>query len=104
MTPLHSWTKEEAQKIRKKAYKFFLKGGHLWRLPKRIGGAPLRVIGKREDRTKLVSEFHNSLWAGHTGVWATFSKHKERYWWPNFYKDVAGYVETCETCQLHSNI
>jgi hypothetical protein len=45
MTPLTSWTKEEAQKIRKKAYKFFLKEGHLWRLPKRTGGAPLRVIG-----------------------------------------------------------
>ena len=31
MTPDASWTKDEANRIRKKAYRFFLWGGYLWK-------------------------------------------------------------------------
>ena len=36
-----------------------------------------------------MKEFHESLWAGHQSVWATFTEIKERYWWEGMYKDVA---------------
>lgn len=51
-----------------------------------------------------MKEFHESLWAGHRGVWATFTKIKERYWWKGMYKDVMQFVETCATCQIYSNV
>mgnify|MGYP000273496517 CR=1 FL=1 len=38
------WMKEEASRLRKKAYKFFLRGGKIWRHPKKRNGAPLRVV------------------------------------------------------------
>ena len=59
---------------------------------------------KKSDQRKLLTEFHDSLWAGHRGIWATFAKPKEKYWWPGFYKDVVKWVETCEECQLYSNV
>jgi transposase InsO family protein len=104
MTMDASLTKEEAQRIRKKAYQYFLKGGFLWRHPKRRTGIPRRVVVKKEDQMALMIEFHESAWAGHRGTWATFEKMKEKYWWPSMYKDVLHFVSTCETCQVHSNI
>lgn len=47
---------------------------------------------------KLMQEFHDSLWAGHRGVWATFSKLKEKYSLKGMYKDVSQFVESCVTC------
>ena len=42
-----SLTKEEALRVRKKAYRYFLKGGFLWRHPKRRTGIPRRVVVKK---------------------------------------------------------
>ena len=91
-------------KIRKKAYKYFLKDGALWRHAKKKNGTPMRVVCKLEDRQKLMSEFHDSVFAGHQGIWATFAKLKEKYWWSGIYKYVATYVETCKECQMFSNV
>ena len=103
MMPDASWTKEEALRIRKKAYQYFLKGGFLWRRPKRTGMS-CRVVVRKRDQITLMSEFHESPWAGHRGTWATFEKLKEKFWWPSTYKDVLHFVSTCQSCQLHSNI
>ncbi|KAL3681038.1 hypothetical protein R1sor_023994 [Riccia sorocarpa] len=48
-------------------------------------------------------EFHESLLAGHRGIWVTFTKLK-RYWWKNMYKDTVGFVESCRTCQRYGCI
>ena len=99
-----SWTKEEAQQIRRKAYMYFLQEGYLWEHPKRRMETPLRVVTKREDHVKLMSEFHKSPWARHRGIWTTFEKLKGKYWWPRMYKDVAHFVETCKSYQIYSNV
>ena len=99
-----AWSTEDFHRIRKKAYKYFLKDGALWRHAKKKNGTPMRVICKLEEQRQLMKEFHDSAWAGHRGVWATFAKLKEKYWWPGIYKDVASYVETCKECQLFSNV
>ena len=44
-----SWLKEQAYRVRKNAYKYFLRGGFLWRHPKRRTGTPQRVVIKKED-------------------------------------------------------
>ena len=49
MTPDASWTREEANRIRKKAYRFFLQDGYLWKHPKKRSGVPLRVVAMKED-------------------------------------------------------
>jgi hypothetical protein len=49
MTPAAEWTREEACRIQKKAYRFFLRDGHIWRHPKKKNGVPLRVVTKKEE-------------------------------------------------------
>jgi hypothetical protein len=44
MAPATEWTREEACQIRKKAYQFFLRDGHIWKHPKKRNGVPLRVV------------------------------------------------------------
>mgnify|MGYP000338366249 CR=1 FL=1 len=90
--------------MRKKAYKFFLLEGYLWKHPKIVSNLPQRVAGRQDEQLKLISEFHDSLWEGHRGVWATYSKLKEKFWWTRMYKDVVEYVESCEKCQMYSNV
>jgi hypothetical protein len=41
MTPAVEWTKEEANRVRKKADRFFLHGGRIWKHPKKRNGVPL---------------------------------------------------------------
>ena len=74
-----SWTKEEAGRIRKKAYRFFLQNGKIWRHPNKKTSTPLQVMTREEDQLVLVSKFHESPWSRQWGTWATFEKLKEKY-------------------------
>ena len=76
----------------------------MWKHPKQRGGIPQRVVCGLEAKQKIIKEFHESWWAGHRGIWATFAKIKEKYWWKGLYKDVEEFVGSCETCQVYSNI
>ena len=58
-----TWTKEEAGRIRKKSYRFFLRDGKIMWHPKKRTGTPLRVVTKKEEQTVLLSEFHESPWS-----------------------------------------
>jgi hypothetical protein len=104
MTPAAEWTREEACRIRKKAYRFFLRDGRIWKHPKKKNGVPLRVVTKREEQEELLTAFHESPWAGHRGTWATFEKLKGKYWWSGLYQDVHRFVTTCESRQVHSTV
>jgi hypothetical protein len=88
MTPAADWTREEAYRIRKTAYRFFLRDGRIWKHPKKKNGVPLRVVTKKEEQEELLVAFHESPWARHRGTWATFEKLKGKYWWPGLYRDV----------------
>ena len=80
MTPDAAWTKEEANRIRKKAYRFFLQDGYLWKHPKKRNGIPLRVEAKKEEQEELLTTYHDKPWAGHRGTWGMFEKLKGKYW------------------------
>lgn len=99
-----TWSDQEFRRIRRKAYGYFLRDGFLWKHPKLRGGVPQRVVCGIETQGRIIKEFHEGWWAGHRGVWATFAKVKERYWWKGIYKDVADFVGSCETCQVYSSI
>ena len=92
MTPGAAWTKEEANRIRKKGYRFFLRDGYIWKHPKKRDDIPLRVVANKEEHEELLAAYHDSPW----GTWATFEKLKGKYWWPGLYRDVHRFVTTCE--------
>ena len=60
MTPNVAWTKEETNRIRKKAYRFFLRDGCIWKHPKKRNGIPLRVVAKKEDQEEFLTAYHES--------------------------------------------
>jgi hypothetical protein len=62
------------------------------------------VVVKGEEQKELLAAFHNSPRAGHRGMWATFEKLKEKYWWPGLYTYVHRFISTCESCQIHSMV
>ncbi|KAL3689190.1 hypothetical protein R1sor_015499 [Riccia sorocarpa] len=98
------WSDAEFSKVRKKAYGFLLQDGYLWKRPKRRDGEPLRVVDDERTKEELLKEFHESLWAGHRGIWATYMKLKERYWWKGIYRSVADFVSSCLHCQYYSKM
>ncbi|KAL3688737.1 hypothetical protein R1sor_015046 [Riccia sorocarpa] len=98
------WSDAEFKKIRQKAYGFLLREGYLWKRPKRRDGDFLRVMDDEDTKLELMKEFHDALWAGHRGVWATYMKLKERYWWKGMYNDVDKFVGSCLHCQFYSKV
>ena len=57
-----------------------------------------------ETKNQILKKFHDIFWAGHRGIWATYNKIKERYWWKGLYKDVEDFVASCVDCQLQSKV
>ncbi|KAL2245998.1 UNVERIFIED_CONTAM: Transposon Tf2-11 polyprotein [Sesamum indicum] len=55
------------------------RGGDLWKL--------------------LLSECHDTLWAGHQGQERTYALVRRAYYWPQMRDDVETYVRTCLICQ-----
>ena len=76
MVPSAAWTKDEASRMRKKAYQFFLLNGKIWQHLKKRISMPLRVAVKKEEQSMLFSEFHDSPCSRHRGTQATFEKLK----------------------------
>jgi hypothetical protein len=98
------WSEKTFKDIRHRAYDYLLRDGFLWKRAKRGDGMPLRVVDDSETKTQVLKEFHDTLWAGHRGIWATYTKIKERYWWKGLYKDVEEFVASCVVCQLQSKV
>ena len=98
------WLDKTFKDIRHQSYDFLLRDGFLWKRPKRKDGVPLRVVDDSETKNQILKEFHDTLWAGHRGIWATYNKIKERYWWRGLYKDVEEFVASCTECQLQSKL
>ncbi|KAL2237442.1 UNVERIFIED_CONTAM: Transposon Tf2-11 polyprotein [Sesamum indicum] len=52
-----------------------------------------------ELRKSLLSECHDTLWAGHQGQERTYALVQRAYYWPQMLDDVETYVCTCLICQ-----
>ncbi|KAL0445454.1 UNVERIFIED_CONTAM: Transposon Tf2-11 polyprotein [Sesamum latifolium] len=50
-------------------------------------------------RKSLISECHDTLWAGHQGEERTYALVQRAYYWPQMQDDVETYVRTCLICQ-----
>lgn len=55
-----------------------------------------RAVVPRGDREKLILDTHNS--SCHTGVYKTFNKLAEKYYWPKMRYDVASVIRRCKVC------
>ncbi|KAL0430882.1 UNVERIFIED_CONTAM: Transposon Tf2-11 polyprotein [Sesamum radiatum] len=77
-----------------KARQFWLDDGLLMTKGNRL------YIPKGGDlRKSLISECHDTLWAGHQGEERTYALVQRAYYWPQMRDDVETYVRTCLICQ-----
>ena len=52
----------------------------------------------RQDVIKL---YHDSMFEGHRDAQSTYSRVRERFFWPNMEASIVRYVHTCDECQRH---
>jgi hypothetical protein len=50
-------------------------------------------------RQAIISEFHNTPLAGHSGLQPTLARLAASFTWPNAYKDVKKWIQQCTICQ-----
>ena len=60
----------------------------------------LRLYIPGQLRENVVVQYHDQN--GHMGIDKTFEAIKQKYYWPNLYKELYDYVSKCITCQARS--
>jgi hypothetical protein len=85
------------QQLRKKARRFFVRDGYLFKRGRKRGFPPRRVVGTQDQRLEVIRELHDEI--GHRGKQSTYDHVSRRYQWKNMYADVEKWVKTCERCQ-----
>jgi len=50
-------------------------------------------------KSKILEQFHDSLFCGHLGFKKTYQKIRERFYWNRMYSDIKTHCETCDPCR-----
>ena len=90
-----------AQSIMKRAEEFILVQGILFRLTSKANEDNLNVtLAVPESLAEyIISQYHDGLLACHQGVNRTFSTIRNKFFIPNLYGRLVGYIKSCEVCQ-----
>ncbi|XP_071713213.1 uncharacterized protein [Rutidosis leptorrhynchoides] len=110
MTPLQAYLesgklpedRNEARKIRIKAPSYKIMNGALCR---RSFLTPwLRCVGPKQE-TIIIQEMHDGICGLHAGPRLVVTKiMRLGYYWPTMHHDTTMILQTCESCQIHSNV
>lgn len=88
------------RKFLSNAVNYFIKDGKLWKRSTRDFKPPTQIIFDPEQKLRIMQLAHDEL--GHRGTFATAKTIIYRFWWPNYFKDVTNFVQSCHTCQIRS--
>ena len=66
-------------------------------------GDRLVVVEDTSLKRGVISLYHDSPTAGHSGISNTTWAIAREFWWPNMKKDVTEYIKGCTTCQAKKN-
>ena len=56
------------------------------------------LIPKEEEKLRIISEAHDSAVAGHKGIFESYHRVRERFFWEGMKSDISNYVKSCEIC------
>ena len=59
----------------------------------------LKIFAPEAIRQQILEASHNSLMAGHMGLFKTKNRVLEKYFWPSLAKDVELHIHNCDVCQ-----
>src|SRR5436190_15029925 len=92
-----TYNEEEKNRIIQTAKHYYVQNNNLYRKTKN-NQHQQRVVKPNQIETILFN-LHKDMTGAHLGVETTYTKVKERYYWPNMYNDICSYIETCDNCQ-----
>lgn len=60
-----------------------------------------KEVVPKEERVRIIASVHEPPTCGHTGVYKTFKRAAEKYYWPKMRSDIARFVRRCVVCLQH---
>ncbi|KAG5870186.1 hypothetical protein JTB14_032478 [Gonioctena quinquepunctata] len=60
-----------------------------------------KLVVPKEQRKRVLTEVHERATSGHQGVYKTFHRIAEKYYWPKLRSDVAKFVRNCQLCKAY---
>jgi Integrase zinc binding domain len=67
-------------------------------------GRALVTTGGDNIKCTILHTYHDSITAGHPGIWKTYASLLRSYWWPTLRTDVEEYIRGCVKCQTNKMI
>jgi hypothetical protein len=95
-------TDDEFRKLQRKALRYLVRDGYLYKRAKKSRVPPWRVIGQPAERRRVIQELHDEL--GHRYHQSTYDQAARRYQWDGVYEDIAAYIKSCEECQRRARV
>ena len=93
--------KGEAEKIRRKAPRYWLSKGQ--KLYKRFHSGLYLLCAHPEAMKPLLEELHKGICGSHTGRRSLAHRpFTQEYWWPSMQKTSKDYVKKCDQCQRYA--
>lgn len=105
-----SWYLKMAKKVHDNPLKFSSwrsSKGRLWKYVKPSykdlpsNRESWKLVVPKHDRQRLISTAHEPPTSGHVGVYKTFNRLTELYYWPKMRYDVDRFVKRCKLCAAH---
>jgi len=78
---------------------FSLQNGVLYHIRELPGHVVHQLVVPRSLRAAALKLAHDSAFASHPGVFRTYQKLRDLFYFPNMLRDVKSYVASCATCQ-----
>ena len=82
----------------KRSLQFFIRNDQLFK--RRGPRPPVKVIFDPDLRLQILLQAHEQL--GHRGTFGVFQSIRQRFYWPELFKDVAHHIRSCHECQIRS--
>lgn len=60
-----------------------------------------KQVVPKDKRRQIIGEAHDPPLAGHLGIYKTYSRIMQKYYWPKLQSDVVNYIKKCEKCITH---
>lgn len=69
--------------------------------PNQLGLADSKwlLVVPKDSRKIILKQHHDSDTSGHCGIFKTFHRVSQKYYWPKLKADVTQYIRSCATCQ-----
>ena len=93
-----NFSQQDRKRLNSQTQHFIVSNNQLFKKPRKPNKQLIKVI-HRGELEPLLDIMHSHPTSGHLGTDATFQRLKDKYYWPQMYKDIKEYVSTCDNCQ-----